>query len=306
MTVSSPRTQVGDTQGLRFTHPERVFYEPQGITKLKLADYYIQVCRWMLPHLRNRPLTLVRCPEGQDKHCFYQKHAKAGMPDAIHRIVLEEKQGPATYTAVSDLEGLLSLVQIGVLEIHTWGARADKPDYPDQLVFDLDPDPELPWERVIDAGFEIRHRLRALGLSSFAKTTGGKGLHVVVPVLRHLNWDETKAFCKAVAVRLAHEKPNEYVAVMTKEKRRGKVFVDYLRNARGATSICVYSTRAKRGAPVSVPLSWNELAASQRPDEYTVENLPQRLASLRRDPWYNFFDLRQTITQAMRREMNIV
>ena len=266
------------------------------MTKLGLASYYAQVAKWMLPHIIDRPLSLVRCPGGQGKMCFFQKHPAAETPPALLRVPVEEKDGVEDYVAVQDLEGLLSLVQISALEIHLWGSRRDRLEQPDRVIFDLDPDDKLPWPRVVEAAFEVREMLAKLDLTSFVKTTGGKGLHVVVPINpRRERWDAVKAFARRIADALVAKNSSLYVANMSKAARKGKIFVDYLRNDRGSTSIAPYSTRAKPGAPVSVPLTWDELTPALRSDHFHVGNISQRLDSLRRDPWNGIATLKQSL-----------
>jgi len=290
-------------EGVRLTHPDRVLYPDQGITKLDLARYYAAVRDWALPHLARRPLSLVRCPEGQGKECFYQKHATSAVPDVVGRV--EIPTGAGTYTYVEDLPGLVAMVQMGVLEIHPWGSTVDKLETPDRITFDFDPDIGLPWERVTAAAIDMREALLGIGLQSFAKTTGGKGLHVVVPLAPKLGWDDVKAFTKWVADRFVAEYPERFTANMAKRARTGRIFIDYLRNGRGATAIGAYSARSRPGAPVSVPLSWEEIEAGVTPDGFTVATVPERLAKLSSDPWAEMAKLRQTIGAAVRRQVGI-
>jgi bifunctional non-homologous end joining protein LigD len=282
---------------VKLTNPDRVLYADTGLTKLGLASFYAQIADWILPHLVDRPLSLLRCPEGQQAgKCFYQKHVRKGTPAALGRVAIVESDGEQDYAYVKDLDGLLSLVQMNVLEIHPWGSRRDNVERPDRLILDLDPDPSVPWQRVIDAAIEVRELLDEHSLVSFLKTTGGKGLHVVVPLApRRHDWGFAKAFCKRLADDLVARAPDRYTANMSKAARRGKIFVDYLRNDRGATAIAPYSTRAKPGATVSVPLAWEELGDGVRSDQFTVANLPARLASLRRDPWKGIAQVWQTL-----------
>ncbi len=282
-TAPRPRRTRG-RQALRLTHPDRVLYPDIGLTKSGLADYYEQVSDWMLPHVKGRPLTLVRCPEGYQK-CFYQKHVNEKVPDAIGRIEIEQKEGRETYMLAESLEALLGLVQMGVLEVHTWGSTKDRLERPDRLTFDLDPDPSVPWEQVIEAAHLTKTLLEELGLASFLKTTGGKGLHIVTPIMRTHDWEQAKSFAKMVADHLVATIPQRFTSNMAKRARKGKIFIDYLRNAREATAIAAYSTRAKPGAPVSVPLAWDELSKDLPSDYFTVANVPERLTRLRRDPW---------------------
>lgn len=300
--AATPPVEARRDLPIELSNPDRVLYPEQGITKRQLADYYVQVAEWALPHLRDRLLTLVRCPRGQDKHCFYQKHGKEGMPESIHtKSVAGDDE---SYVYLSDLAGLVSLVQIGVLEVHLWGSRIDRLDRPDQLVFDLDPDPELDWARLVQGALDVRDQLRELGLQSFVKTTGGKGLHVVVPLTRRSDWDEAKAFARGVAEQLAATAPSKYVSSMAKDKRRGRIFIDYLRNAHNATAVAPYSTRARAGAPVATPVAWEELDQDLR-DRFDIETVPSRLAGLQRDPWHEFFELRQSITAKAKRKLGL-
>ncbi len=290
---------------VKLTHADRVLYRGQGLTKRDLAEYYVDVGAAMLPHLAGRPLSIVRCPDGTDAECFYQKHARAGVPEAIGRVEIEEQSKRATYLHVETLDALVSLVQIGVLEIHAWGARIDRLERPDRIVIDLDPGAGVEWPEVVEAAVAMRDRFTALGLRSFVKTTGGKGLHVVVPLVRRSGWDEVKAFSRAIAVAAAAERPDRYVARAAKKERRGRIYIDYLRNARGATAVAPYSTRAREGAPVSTPVSWEELQAGLDPHAFTVATVPERLRSRRAAAWTGFDDTRQSITKSMMKEVGV-
>lgn len=289
--------------GVRLSNPDRVYYPDLGLTKLELCEYYAAVAERMVPHVAGRPLTMVRCPEGIERPCFYAQRAFEGMPPAIRPVRVRRRDGTEVHTAVHDARGLVSLVQMGVLEIHTWCSRVDRLEQPDQLVFDLDPGPGVPWEGVVEGALAVRERLEALGLAGFVKTTGGKGLHVVTPIARRLAWDDTKAFAHAVARDLVRRDPRRYTAALAKSRRRGKIFVDYLRNTRGATAICAYSTRAARGAPVSAPIGWDELSRGVRSDAFGVRDMAERLRGP--DPWEGFFAARRSLTKAMRRELGL-
>jgi bifunctional non-homologous end joining protein LigD len=278
------------------THPERVLYAEEGLTKRDLADYYVAVAEAMLPHLAGRPLSLVRCPEGAGKPCFYQKHPGNSAPDALRRIDITEGGGTHEYGVVDDLAGLVALVQMGVLEIHPWGSRERALEKPDRIIFDFDPAPDLDWKRVVDAAAEMRERLEKLGLESFLRTTGGKGLHVVAPIVPRDEWPEVKAFTKAVATAMESDSPRAYTTVMSKSERRGKIFIDYLRNDRGSTAIASYSTRARAGAPVAMPIAWKALTPSLKPAEFTVLTVPKKLKAQRADPWAEIDKLRQGLT----------
>jgi bifunctional non-homologous end joining protein LigD len=292
---STPKKDTA-TVDYPLTNPDRILYPALGLTKLQLASYYQQVAQWMLPYLNDRPLSLLRCPEGQAKTCFFQKHAAAGTPDVLRRIGIKEKNGNEIYLIADDLPGLLSLAQMGVLEIHLWGSRSDRIEQPDWLVLDLDPAPDVAWKEVVAAAHLLRDLLGKLNLETFVKVTGGKGVHIVAPLSpRRADWDAVKLFTQRIAQGLAEQYPDRFIAKMSKAARKGKIFIDYLRNDRGATAIAPYSTRAKGNATVSVPLQWEELTAKMRPDQWTVENVPQRLASLKRDPWEGFFEVKQSL-----------
>ena len=291
--------------GVTLTNPERVLYPEQGLTKRQIAQFYVDIADWVLPYVVNRPLSIVRCPAGRQKHCFYQKHVNDTVHPAVSGVEVQEKDGPKQYLMITGLEGLVALVQMGVLEIHPWGARADRVDRPDLLVFDLDPDPAVGWEAVVTGARLMHDRLEELGLRSFLKTSGGKGLHVCMPIERRTSWDDVKAFCRALAESITADDPAHYIATMSKARRKGRIFIDYLRNARGATSVAAYSTRARPGAPVSAPIRWDELTADLSPSQYTVENLRDRLNALKQDPWDGFFDVRQSITAGMQRKLGM-
>ena len=289
--------------GIRFTHPDKVLYPGDGITKIALAKYYAEIADWIVPHIAGRPLTLVRCPEGTRGECFYQKHAAKGRFEHLRLVSFREAGKTATCLVADDLAGLLSLVQMGVLEIHVWGSRADDLQRPDRVIFDLDPDISLPWSHMVQSALQLKQFFDDLGLHNFVKTTGGKGLHIVVPIARRHTWPEVAEFCKAVADAVVRGDPRRYTQHAAKAARKGRIFFDYLRNHRGATSIAPYSTRAQVGAPVSVPLNWKELTAGLRSDHFNLANLPARLAALKQDPWYGIQDVRQTINATIRQKL---
>jgi bifunctional non-homologous end joining protein LigD len=303
---SQKTSQNENIADVKLTHPDRILFPEPGITKRDLANYYQKIEPWILPYIQQRPLSIVRCPKGHEKDCFYQKHISDSVPDAIQGIQIKEKEsGPSTYLMIEDLEGLISLIQMNVLEIHPWGCRVDKIEKPDIMIFDLDPDLGVEWAKIMDAANTLHDYLNGLGLQSFLKTSGGKGLHVVVPITRRSDWNEVKAFSGAVVQQIVKNDPKRYVGTMSKAKRKGKIFIDYFRNSRGATSVAPYSTRAKTNAPVSTPIRWDELNDQLRPDTYTLQNLPQRLSSLKKDPWDRFFDIRQSITAAMKKKVGL-
>jgi bifunctional non-homologous end joining protein LigD len=301
-----PKTGGEDTiAGVKLTHPDRVLYPPQGITKRDLALLYESIQDWILPHVAGRPLTLVRCPEGAAKDCFYMKHSGVWAPAALRRVKIQEKTKVGEYLVADDLQALLSLVQMGILEIHTWNAVADALERPDRVVFDLDPDPSVGWDRVVAAARALRDRLDELGFESFVKTTGGKGLHVVVPLRPASTWEESFAFSRVLSEELERAQPAAYTTEMSKARRRGRIFVDYLRNNRGNTSIAAYSTRARPGAAVSTPITWEELEKGVTADQYHVGNIRERLAGLKTDPWKRYWSVRQRITAAHRRLLSL-
>lgn len=273
---------------VKLTHPDRVYWKDAGVTKEGLADYYSQVWPLMAPFVVNRPLALLRCPTGISGQCFFQKHAWKGQSKEILTVheKLDDSDEPGI--AIDDLDGLIGLVQGATLEIHPWGAPLSDIEKPDTIIMDLDPGDGVTWERVIEAAHAVRERLEAHGLTGFVKTSGGKGLHVVAPVKPKADWDTVKAFTKTIAEEMAADEPDSYVATITKAKRKGKILIDYLRNGRGMTAVAPYSTRAREGAAVSMPLAWDELSPEIRADHYTVANAMARLDNLKVDPWADF------------------
>jgi bifunctional non-homologous end joining protein LigD len=282
---------------MHLTNPGRVYWEDVGLTKQGLADYYAAVWDWIAPHVTGRALSLVRCPEGARKECFFQKHASAGLDSKRLRLVPEDDDH---VISIDNLDGLIALVQAGVLEIHVRGSTVERLDAANRIVFDLDPAPEVGWPQVIAAARDVRERLDALGLSAYLKTTGGKGLHVVVPI-QYAEWDRVKAFTRAFAFEMASDSPAKYLATASKRERTGRIFVDYLRNSREATAICAYSTRARDGATVSVPITWQELGNLEVPNRYTVANIMPRLKRMKRDPWADIGREKQKLPELPRR-----
>jgi bifunctional non-homologous end joining protein LigD len=284
--------------GITLSHPERIYWEDAGVTKQDLAEYYSAIWKWMAPHIAGRPISLLRCPEGAAGQCFFQKHAAAGIStDHLHLIAAKGDK----IISIDDLDGLLSLVQAGVLEFHTRGTTADSLGNADRLVFDLDPGPGTGWKDVVAAARDVRERLAQLKLTSFLKTSGGKGLHVVLPIAP-TPWDEAKTFAQALAGAMAADDPDLYVATATKSKRDKKIFIDYLRNSRDATAVAPYSTRARPGAAVSEPIEWSELGKLKSADQFTVLNLPTRLKRQRKDPWATIRRFRQTLPNSKPRK----
>ena len=283
--------------GVKLTHPDRVYWEDVGVTKQMLADYYVATWDWIAPHIVHRPLSLLRCPDGVTKECFFQKHATAG----AHKRVRVEKASGEDVIVIEDLPGLLSLVQMGTIEIHPRGATVDDLERCDRLIFDLDPGDGVGWDAVVAAAREVRERLAALGLESFLKISGGKGLHVVLPIAK-TPWEPAKAFAHDIAKAMAADSPERYVANMAKRLRHGRIFVDYLRNSREATAVAPYSPRARPGAAVATPVRWEELGPQLRPNQYTVLNLGKRLARLRNDPWAQMGEIDQKLPSAASRK----
>jgi len=294
-TRSAAASRSAKSASVTLTHPERVLYPDGSVTKQDLADYYAAVAKVLLPHVVDRPLSLVRCPEGVGKPCFFQKHAAGGTPAVLRRVPIKERDGTEEYLVVDDAAGLTALAQMSVLEIHPWGSRADKVEEPDRLIFDLDPGPDVAWQAVIDGALALRDVLGHLELESFLKTSGGKGLHVVVPLTGRCTWPVLKQFSRAVAEHLAGEEPDRYTAKMAKSARPGRVFIDYLRNDRGATAVAPFSPRARAGAPVAMPIAWDDLSALSSASEFTIELARERLNLSSGDPWRGFFKVKQKL-----------
>lgn len=308
---TAPAVRVGrsgkreaEVAGVRLSSPDKVYYREEGHTKLDLARYYEAVADWMVPHLADRPLTLVRCPKGYDGDCFFQKHMDEVDSPHVRRVRVKEGRGARDYGTIRSLEGLVTMVQLGALELHTWNSRSDRLEYPDRVTFDIDPDPEVGWPAVVRAAFEVRLLLRELDLESFVKTTGGKGLHVVVPLVRRAPWDDVKEFSRVVLATVAGASPSRYTLQMAKSHRKGRLLLDYLRNARGATAVEVYSTRARAGATVSMPVGWEELEAGIDPRSFHIGTVPGILRR-RRDPWMDYGAVKQSLTAPLKKRLGI-
>jgi bifunctional non-homologous end joining protein LigD len=273
------------------THPDRLYWPDEGVTKQALADYYAAVWPFMAPYVVNRPLALLRLPDGIKGHQrFFQKHAWKGMNPHIEEIADPQDADGEKLLRIGDFNGLVALVQSAVLEIHPWGATADNWERPDMVTMDLDPGEDVTWSAVIAAALELKSRLEARGLAAFVKTSGGKGLHVVTPLAPKAGWAEVKDFAHSLAESVSADAPDKYLATATKAKRGGHIYIDYLRNGRGNTAVAAYSTRARSGAPVSMPLDWSELNEVSGPAAFTLGNVPRRLETRPKDPWGNFFD----------------
>ncbi len=290
------KVKAGDAEieGVRVSHPGRVIYPDTEITKLDLAEYYAAVQHRILPFIAERPLSMLRCPEGISGQCFFQRHIAREQSPYLFDTGIPVKGRNEDYLMIKDVKGLITLVQWGVIELHAWGCTAAAPTLPDTIIFDLDPDPEVPWSRVVEAAFEVKTRMEEFGLKTFLKTTGGKGLHVTIPLQARYEWPAIKAFARAVAQSMEHDAPDRFIATMSKEKRKGRIFVDYLRNELTATSAAPYGVRARAGATVATPLHWDELTNDLKPAQFTIATVPQRLKTVD-DPWADYFKARQLI-----------
>ena len=289
--------------GVKLSNPDKLLYPEAGLTKRDLALFYEEIADWILPHLADRPLTLVRCPNGWSKQCFFQKHPDAKVDQVIERVTVEESAGKTLYMMANSTPALVAMLQMGALELHPFGSSAPKLGCPDRLVFDFDPDDGISWATLVEGVQLLKTLLEELGLKTYIKTTGGKGLHVVVPIKPALGWDDVKQFTKSVAELMVKSFPDRYTAVISKAKRSGKIFIDYLRNGEGATAIAAYSLRARENAPVATPIAWEELATDVRRDYFNVKNVPERLRKMKKDPWADFFDVKQSITKAMMKKV---
>lgn len=270
---------------IALTHPGKIMYKKVGVTKQDLADYYQKVAPLMFPHIKNYPLSLVRCPNGEGSKCFFQRHI-----DAVTKFLKPIKIAGSDFIKLDQIEGITELVQLGVLEIHAWGAKDATADKPDRIVFDFDPDESVKFEKVKTAALEMRERLQKLGMESFIKITGGKGLHVVLPFETGPSWDEVRMFSESMARLMAEDGPKLYTVNNRKDARVGKIFIDYLRNAKAASAIAPYSTRAKPNASIAVPIDWKDLKKLKKPNFYTVLNIPKDL-----NPWPDFSKIKQKL-----------
>lgn len=280
-------------EGVRISNPDKVLYPEQNVTKGALADYYAAMAPHILPHVARRPITMVRCPTGRGKKCFYQRHAGSGVPEQLHPITVPGFDEPYLY--IEDAAGLIAMVQMGTLEIHPWGVTVAEPGRPDRIIFDLDPDEAIGFEGVIAAALEVRDRLAAIGLGSFVKTTGGKGLHVVLPIEPVTEWKAAKLFAKRFAEAMAADAPDRFLTKISKAERTGRIFIDYLRNDPTSTAVGPYSTRSRPGAPVAMPIEWDALKPGLDPCDYTVATAPAFVAARADDPWAGMFELRQRL-----------
>lgn len=304
MTGGKTKPAEGSVAGVRLTHPEKVLFPEQGITKGDLAAYLDAAAGRMLPYCAERLISLVRCPEGRSRKCFFQRHGGAGLPAQLRMLDIPSKDGGTeTYLYLTGASGLVAAAQMGVLELHIWGSRIDDVERPDRIVFDLDPDPSVGFAAVKAAATGIRDALDALGLQSFPLLTGGKGIHVVAPILRRHEWPAVKGFAKALAERFAENEPGRYIATMSKARRKGRIFIDYLRNDRSATAIAPYSPRARQGAPVAWPVSWKQLESAAAANAVAIGDARKRLGDP--DPWKGYGDVRQGLNAAALRALGL-
>ncbi|OGA71710.1 MAG: DNA ligase D [Betaproteobacteria bacterium RIFCSPLOWO2_12_FULL_65_14] len=292
--------------GVKISHPDRLIWPKLGIRKIDLARYVEAVGEWLLPHVKNRPLSLVRCPDGAEGECFYQRHLMTGASPGSLQTVRRERSSKGAYIYAASLEAVVSAVQNGAVEFHTWGATVPDIKRPDRITMDLDPDEALPWRTLVEGTLLTRALLEGLGLKCFLKTTGGKGLHVVAPIEPELGWDEVKELTRHIAHMLTKARPDRFTAKLAKQRRPNKIFADYLRNSETASAVAAYSPRARPGAGVSVPLSWDELEPkNDLRTAFNVQNVPERLSELKEDPWADYWTTGQRITAKMKQALGM-
>jgi bifunctional non-homologous end joining protein LigD len=294
--VVAAKADAGEHAPIRLTHPDKILDVESHLNKQQLADYYWAIAEHLLPHILNRPISLVRCPEGSTQPCFFQKHVTNTLPPGIETVMIRDKTSskPEPYITISTREALAGLAQMSVLEVHPWGSTNTDLEHPDRIIFDLDPDTAIDWPTLAAGAKELRALLKKLGLESFLKSTGGKGLHIVAPILPQHEWPLVKEFTHNVALYLERQHPDRYLSKMSKAARANKIFIDYLRNERGATAVAPFSPRARAGAPVSVPLNWSELDSSERPS-FGVTDHTAWQSRLKRDPWKKLPSLKQSL-----------
>jgi len=291
-TATSTASNRPIVAGVALSHHDRLIFP--GISKLHLARYYEAIERWIVPHVRGRPLTLLHCPRGAGGPCTFLRHTRAWGPTALRRVHIQEKTKVGEYLVADDLAGVVALAQMGVVEIHTWNSLADDVERPNRLVWDLDPGPEVTWATTVAAARFVRDLLTTMGLAAWVKTTGGRGIHVVVPIVPQRDWSECLAFTRALSEAIVRSDPDRYTTSFTKRGRERQILLDYLRNNRTNTSVCAFSPRARPGAPVSVPVEWDELDDAE--DQWTLATIGRRLARLRRDPWKDYWKTKQRVS----------
>lgn len=275
--------------------PDKILFKKDKKTKEDVAKFYQKVADSMLPYVENRPLSLVRCPNGSSGHCFFQKHFTGKTPESFHTFEVKEEKGKGIYIAIDSAEGLQELTQLNAYEIHAW--NTDKDDYmkPNQIVMDFDPGPGVPWKEVVNAAIELKEILSELDLESFVKVTGGKGLHVHIPVEPIYSWDQIKSFAQTLALEMVSRHPEKYVATMSKNLRRNKIFIDYLRNGYGATAVVPYSLRTREKSSVALPVEWAELKRIKSSDQFTMDKALKKIQTRKRDPWEGMNELKQRV-----------
>jgi bifunctional non-homologous end joining protein LigD len=291
--------------GLRISNPNRIIYPDLGISKRNVAEYYCAVARWMVPHVAARPLTLVHCPEGLSGACRFMKHSKLWGPDVLRRVRIQEKKKVGEYMVADDARGLVALAQMGILEVHTWNSTTDDIEHPNRIVFDLDPGDKVEWSAVVSAAKLVRQVLSSLGLECFPKTTGGNGLHVVVPLIPAADWSECLDFSRNIAEAIERNDPERYTTKFAKEGRESKILLDYLRNNRTNTSVAAYSTRARPNGSVSFPVTWRDVRTTLDAQRYTIESVIARLKRMRSDPWKDYWTSNQRLTQTMMKAVDL-
>jgi bifunctional non-homologous end joining protein LigD len=289
-------TSRPNVAGIAVSHPERLIFPELGISKIDLARYYEEIAEWVVPHLVGRPLTLLHCPEGTGGPCRFMKHAKQWGPSALRRVRIQEKTKVGEYLVADSVEAVVALVQMGIVEVHTWNSTTDDLERPNRIIWDLDPGPAVTWTQVVTAARLVRDVLKTLGLSAWVKTTGGRGLHVVVPIVPARDWSQCLAYARAVGEAIVRTDLRLYTTAFARRGRERKILIDYLRNNRTNTSVCAFSPRARPGAPVSMPVDWQELRSG--PERWTLLTAPERLRRLRADPWADYWSTRQRISSA--------
>jgi len=294
--ILAPSDSSSTVVGVQISHPDRLIYPDSGISKIQLARYYERIAEWIVPHVAGRPLTLVHCPAGIAAPCHFLKHAKAWGPSALRRVHIQEKTKIGEYLVADSIEAVVSLAQMGIVEIHTWNSTVDDIERPNRLVWDLDPGPGVPWKQVVKAAELVRDVLKTLRLSSWVKTTGGRGLHVVVPLKPQRTVLECLDFSRAVSDAIVRTEPQSYTTAFAKAGRERQILIDYLRNNRTNTSVCAFSPRARPGATVSMPLGWNDL--HEPPGRWTLLTVARHLDRMRSDPWKDYWQSAHTISAA--------
>lgn len=280
--------------GVKISHPEKVLFPDADFSKLELVEYYQKVSSYMIPYIIDRPVSLVRTPDGIEEQQFYQKHPGESFPKYIDRVKIKNSEGDAgIYISLDEVKDLIYLSNLSVIEYHSWGSRAKSLEKPDTIVFDLDPTPTAKWKFTIDTAKIIRDKLSEIGLRSFVKTSGKKGLHVMVPLSGKNSWEEVRGFAETFAKNLAAANPKTMTTEFYKKNRGDRVFIDWLRNLRGATSIAPYSVRVYKDAPVAVPVDWSEVTEALKPNQYNIKNLFRRLSALDKDPWSEYLKTNQ-------------